>query len=811
MSGFIHDVRYAVRLLAHTPGLTLAALLALAVSIGANTAIFSVVDAVLFRPLPYRDADRLVTAWNTFPEKGFPQMPVVPSDFVEWQRQATVFEHLAAWQAVEVNLTGTGDPERLHAARASWNLFPLLGVRPALGRAFARAEDQSGGERVAILSDGLWKRRFGADRAIVGQQVSLDGNSYTVVGVMPAGFGFSLTWTQTGLATPPVDLWVPLALDPAQLNNGFELTVVGRVKPGTSVARAHEDLEAVCARIIAEVPDHKGIGVEVIGLHDVLTRDVRPAVVALAVAVGLVLLIACANVANLLLARASGRAREMALRAALGAGRVRLVRQLLTESLVLALCASAVGLALAFGATALLARYAPDALLRTGGVGVDLRVLGFTLGSSLVSAFLFGLAPVLHAGRLNLDTALRESARGGLEGRRHARVRDLLVVGEMALAVLLVVGSGLLLQSFLRVTSVDPGFRVEGVTMAKVSLPPSRYPDAARIGAFFDEVAGRLRAQPGVRAVGLASFAPLEQGREVFFTIEGKSVAGARQAPLAVSWAVDPGYFEVMGVRLRRGRLITDADTRGAEAVAVVDEALARRYWPGEDPIGRRIHEGYGGGNRPWIRIVGVVGSVRQYGQAVAIKPAMYLSFRQFPRRAMTVVARARTASAPMAAALRSVVRQVDPDQPIDAVRTVEEALAASVAPRRFSASLLASFASLALVLAAVGIYAVMSYAVARRTREIGIRKALGAQTWQIVGLVLGQGLALAGAGLAVGCLAAAWGTRLLSSQLYGVAPTDPVTFGASCLLLLAVALLACYVPARRATRVDAVTALRQE
>ena len=811
MSGIIQDVRYAIRLLARTPGLTLAALLALAVSIGASTAIFSVVDAVLLRPLPYRDAGRLVTVWNTWTDKGFPQMPVVPSDFVEWQKQATAFEQLAAWQAVEVNLTGTGDPERLHAARASWNFLPLLGVRPALGRAFAREEDQPGASRVAILSDGLWKRRFGADRAVVGRQVSIDGNSYTVVGVMPAGSGFSLTWSQTGLTTRPVDLWVPLALEREQLNNGFELTVVGRMKPGTSVARARRELEAVGAGISAEDPDHKGIGVDVIGLHDMLTRDVRPAVGALAVAVGLVLLIACANVANLLLAKASGRSREMALRAALGAGRVRLIRQMLTESLVLAMCASALGLALAFGATALLARHAPDAVLRTGGIGVDLRVLGFTLASSLVSAFLFGLAPVLHAGRVNLDTALRESSRGGSESRRHGRVRDLLVVGEIALAVLLVVGSGLLLRSFLRVTSIDPGFRVEGTTTAKLSLPPSRYPDAARITAFFDEVVARLRARPDAHGVGLVSTAPIEQGREVFFTIEGKPLEGVKQAPVAVSLAVDGAYFQVMGVPLRRGRLVSAADTRDSEPVAVIDETLAKRYWPGEDPIGRRFREGYSNAERPWIRVVGVVGSVRQYGQAVAIKPSMYLSFRQFPRREMTVVARSRETPAQAASWLRSVVRQVDPDQPVDAVRTMEEALASSVAPRRFSASLLACFAGLALLLAAVGIYAVMSYAVSMRTREIGIRKALGAQSWQILGMVMGRGLALTGAGLAVGCLAAAWGAQLLTSQLYNVAPTDSATFAASCLLLLAVAATACYVPARRATRVAAVTALRHE
>lgn len=810
MSGLLQDVRYSVRMLGRTPALTLAALLALAVSIGANTAIFSVVDAVLLRPLPYRDADRLVTVWNTWAERGFPQMPVLPSDYVEWQKQATVFEHLAASKTIDVNLTGNGDPERLHASRATWNLFPALGVQPALGRTFSRAEDQPGGEHVAILSDGLWKRRFGANRAIVGQQVAVDGSNYTVVGVMPPQFAFSLRWNQTGLTTPPIDLWVPMALAPEELNS-FELAVVGRLKPSVTLARANEELRAVGARITAAEPDHRGIGVDAIGLHDLLTRDVRPAVVALAIAVGLVLLIACANVANLLLAKASGRNREIAVRAALGAGRGRLLRQLLTESLVLASVAGGVGLALAFGATSLLARHAPDAVLRTGTIGVDWRVLGFTVISSLLSASLFGLAPVVHACRVNLDAALRESARGGMEGRGHGRVRDLLVVGEMALAVLLVVGSGLLLRSFVRVTAVDPGFRVEGVTMAKIALPASRYPDLRRLTAFFEEVLERRRAQPDRPTVGLASFAPLEQAREVFFTIEGRPLPGIKQAPLSVSWSVDSGYFATMGIRLLRGRLLAESDVRGAENVAVIDESLARRYWPGEDPVGKRLREGYSNADRPWIRVVGVVSSVKQYGQAAPTMPAMYLSFRQFPLRDMTVVTRSRASAAQAASALRRTVRQVDPDQPLEAVRTVEAALADSVAPRRFSAFLLACFAGLALLLAAVGIYAVMSYAVTRRTREIGIRKALGAPPQQVIRMVLGRGLGLAAGGLALGCVAAAGATRLLASQLFDVQAGDPATFAGACGLLLAVAALACYVPARRANAVDAVTALRQE
>lgn len=812
MTGITEDLRYSLRTLARAPGLTIAAVLALSVSIGANTSIFSVVDRVLLRPLPYDEPDGLVTAWNTWEEKGFSQMAVVPSDFVEWRRQAEVLEGLAASKGVEFNLTGGGEAERIHGARVSWDLFRLLHVQPALGRGFLESEDRPGAERVAILSHGVWQRRFGGRREALDESIVLDGRLHRIAGVMPAGFRFSVEWKMTGLLTTPVEVWVPLALEQWEMNNGFELTVVGRLKPGIGLERARNDLETVGARIDAENPDHKGIGVRVVGLRDLLTRDVRPAVVALAVAVGLVLLIACANVANLLLAKASGRQREIAVRAALGAGRGRLARQLLVESLVLAAAAGLLGLFLASGLTSLLSSYAPAAVLRMGAIGMDLRVLAFTAGLSLLSAVVFGLAPMLHALGVNLNGALRNSARAGFEGRRQKSVRQILVVAEIALAVLLVVGSGLLVQSFYRVTAIDPGFRSSSLTMARVSLPAAAYASSGRRAAFFDEVVARLENVPGIEQVSVSSSAPLEQAREVFFRVEGRSVDGdVKAAPSAISWAVGPGYLQVMGIPLEKGRFLFDTDTRDSELVVVVDEQMARRHWPGEDPIGKRVREGYSGTSQPWMRVVGVVGSVRQHGLQAEVKPGMYVSHRQSPRREMTLIARARLEPAAIASAIRETVRDIDPNQPVAAVRTMDDVLAQSVAPRRFSTSLLTAFALLALLLAATGVYALMSYAVSRRTAEIGIRKALGAPSRSIVAQVLAEGLSLAGAGLAIGCVGAAWLTRLLSSELYGVKATDPATFAASCALLLAVAVAACLLPAYRANSVDPIVALRQE
>ncbi|RPJ63881.1 MAG: FtsX-like permease family protein, partial [Acidobacteria bacterium] len=536
MRAFVNDLRFAVRILARTPAVTFAAILALAVAIGANTAIFSVVDAVLLEPLPYHQPDRIVTIWNSWQEKGYPQLPALPSDYVEWAKQATVFQQLGASQGMEVNVTGGAEAERLHAARSSHGLFPLLGVRPALGRGFVASDEQS--PNVVVLSDGLWRRRFAARPDVVGQTMAIDGRGYTVVGVMPADFRFSVTWDRTGLSTPPIDLWVPLALRADELNDGFSLTVLARLKPGVSVEGAQAELRTIGNRISAQDPDHKAIGAHLVGLHDLLTREVRPAVVTLGVAVGLVLLIACANIANLLLSKASVRRREIAIRAALGAGRGRLVQQMLTESLALGALGGFCGVGLAWAGTALIARHAPAAVLRAGTIGLDLRTLTFTACVSLLSAILFGLAPALQALRVNIDTSLRASARGGVEGGAQGRLRSLLVVAEVALAVLLVVGSGLLLRSFVKIVSVDPGFRSEGLTIARVSLPASRYDTRARQSAFFEEMLSRVRGLPEISAVSAAATPPLEQGREIFFRIEGRGDDGdVRRAKVAGSIA----------------------------------------------------------------------------------------------------------------------------------------------------------------------------------------------------------------------------------------------------------------------------------
>ena len=812
MNGIRQDIRFAARAMARTPALTLAAVFALALSIGANTAVFGVVDAVLLRPLPYPDPERLLIVMNSWEEKGFPQLSALPSDYLEWRNQTTVFEELAASELTEVNLTGEGEPERAQASRTSANLFSLLGVGPVMGRGFLESEDRPGAPRVAVISHGLWQRRLGGRQDVIGRPLLIDGRPHVVVGVMPRGFSFSLQWRETGLSTPPIDLWVPLALRPEEMNNGFSLAVVGRLKPGVGIERARADLKMIGDRITGQKPDHQPIGVLVIGLHDFLTRDVRPAVASLGFAVGLVLLIACANVANLLLAKAAGRRREMAVRAALGAGRWRLLRQSFTEGLLLAAVSGACGLGIAWLGTRTLAGLAPPAILRNGAIGLDLRLLAFTAGVSLLAATLFGLVPALQAFRLNLDATLREAARGAVDGARTGRLRAALVVAEVALAVLLVVGSALLLQSFIRTVSVDAGFERQGVTTGRVSLPVVGYNSRARITGFYEGVLGRLRSVPEVAQAGLVATPPLRSGREVFFRVEGQSADGdLKGAQVAASSAVDDGYFKVMGIPLKAGRLVAATDGPGTELVVVVDETLAARYWPGQDPVGKRLREGYSGTSQPWFRVVGVVGAVRQWGLTADPRPAMYTSFWQLGPREMTIVARGRAGDAAMAAALRAAVRQVDPNQPVAEVRTMADAVAASVAPRRFSASLITVFAAVALLLAAVGVYAITAYSVVRRTREIGIRKALGASSGTIIGAVMRDGLGLVGTGLIIGCVAAAWLGRYLTSELYGVRASDPLTFAAACGALILVAAVACYVPARRANAVDPVVALRSE
>ena len=811
MTAIFQDVRVAVRTMLRTPALSLAALVALALTVGANTAIFSVVDAVLFRPLPYHRPDTIVTAFESWQDKGFPQLGVLPSDYAEWRRQSTSFDQLAASWAVDVNLTGTGDAERIHGARVSSSLFPALGVPPAFGRGFAEVEDRSGAPRSAILSDGLWRRRFGASRNVLGRTIEVDGQPCTIVGVMPRGFTFSVDWKLTGLSTTPVELWLPLALRPEEADNGFDLTVVGRLKPGVTVAQADDDLKRIDRRLGDQEPVRRGVGAAVTALHDLLTREIRPAVLALAAAVGLVLLVTCANVASLLLARASSRRREMAIRAALGAGRLRVLRQLAVEGLVLAGGAGVLGLGLALAGTRLLAIYAPPAALHAGPIEVNPRVLAFMLAVTACSGVACAMAPAASVWRAGLDAILRQAGRGASAGLAAVRVQRWLVVTEIALALVLVVGSGLLINSFVRLVSIDPGFSPRGLASLHLSLPGSRYPTGERQVAFYADLLARARSLPEIAEIGAVSEPPLASGREVFYTVEGEPAADERQAPVATSRAVAGDYFRVAGIALRRGRLLTEADNASAPRVAVVDESFARRHWPGGDAIGRRVREGTTAANKPWLTVVGVVGSVRQYGLAADAKPGMYVPFLQSPRREMTLLVRARSAGMTVAPAVRGVVAQIDRDQPVDRVQTMDEAIGTTLAPQRFSASLLTGFAALALLLAAVGVYGLMSYTVAARTREIGVRVALGAQPRQVLRLVLRQGFALAGAGLALGCAAALATTRLLASQLYGVASTDAPTFAVACVVLLGAALLACYVPARRASRIDPVLTLRQD
>jgi predicted permease len=802
------DLRYGVRMLAKSPGFTAVAIVALALGIGANSAIFSVVNTVLLRPLPYKDPDRLMTVWEEGTLQGFPVNVTSAANYFDWRDQNRVFDGMAVIGRVSLNLTGAGEPERIDGRRVSANVFPLLGVEPQLGRAFLPGEDSPGAGRVVILSHGLWQRRFGGRPDVTGQPLTLNGETYEVVGVMPPHFQFPSRDDQ---------LWVPVAFTPQQAadrgNNSFE--VIARLKPGVTREQAESEMDTITARLQQQYPDAvKSKGSVIIPLHEELVGDIKPALLILLGAVGFVLLIACANVANLLLARAAVRQKEIAVRLALGAGRRRLIRQFLTESVLLAALGGAVGLLLALWGVNLLKAFIPKNISQVTAVAVDANVLAFTTGVSLLTGLIFGLAPALQASRFNLNETLKEGGRDSAAGRRGNRLRGLLVVAEVAVSLVLLIGAGLLINSFLRLRSVDPGFRADNLLTMRIALPRLKYPDHPRRTAFYGELLSRVAAVPGVRSAAVANWIPLTMQGDTFgISIEGRPDPGAQEMPDVVTRVVSFGYFDTMGIELLRGRSFDARQDRADSApVAIISETMARRLWPGEDPLGKRIRPGGADPDEEWITVVGVAEDVRQFELTAEPRLQMYLPHAQpsfFVPGHLVVSTEVEPMS--LAAAVREAVWAIDKDQPVSDIRPMEEIFSESIARQRFSMLLLAVFAGVAMLLGAVGIYGVVSYSVTQRSHEIGVRMALGARSSNVLRLVVGQGLKLALIGVAAGLAAAFVLTRLMESLLFGISATDPATFVAIPVVLVAAATLASYIPARRATKIDPIIALRYE
>ena len=790
----MNDLRFALRQLLKNPGFTAVAVLTLALGIGANTAIFSVINGVLLRPLPFKEPGQLVRLYESRPKVSLLQGPISPPTFLDWRQQNTVFEGMAAFHGGSLNLTGGGEPERLSATHVSVNLFALLGVKPMLGRTFGPDDEQE--NKVVVLGDGFWRRRFGGDRALIGQTISLDKQSYTVVGVMPSSFRFP----------DQADLWVPLtfANDEAANRGSRFLRAVARLKPGISLAQAGAEMETIARRLGSQYEENKDWGVHVLAIREEIVGNIRPALLVLFGAVGLVLLIACANVANLFLARSAARQREIAIRSALGAGRGRLIRQLLRESLLLSLIGGLLGLLLSVWGTALLGTLVPSELPGVRELGPDVRVLAFTLIVSLLTGTLFGLLPALQLSRVDLNESLKEGR--GSAGASH-RLHGFLVVSEVALALMLLAGAGLLLKSFFQLKAVNPGFLPANVLTMQLSLPESKYPQGHQQAAFFGQVVQNIEALPGVQSAGVAPTLPLSGGLNSYgFSLDGRASQPGDNLS-AEHDSVTPRYFRALGIRLLQGRLFTDGDTASSPPVVIINETAARRFFPNENPLGRKVTIA---GPEPG-EIIGVVEDVKQYALTRESPPHMYSPQTQKPSSGMTLFVR--TARTPMSlvSAVRQAVLAVDKDQPVSDVQTMDQVLSESLAQRRFTMLLLGIFGATALLLSAVGIYGVMAYSVTRRTGEIGIRMALGAQRADILGLVFRQGGRLIALGLAVGLLGGLVLTRFLGSMLFGVTAHDPATFAAIAVLLAGVALLACWLPARRAARVDPMVALRAE
>ncbi len=811
MEALWQDLKYGARMLAKSPGFTLVAVIALGLGIGANTAIFSVVNAVLIRSLPFRNPDRLVMVWENNRPRGRDQNVISPANYQDWRDQNTVFDSMAAMFDSRTNLTGVDDPEELATQLVEPNFFDLLGTSAALGRTFNLDEGQPGKDQVVVLSQGLWKRRFGGDPGIVGKAIKLGGRDFTVVGIAPSGL--QLIIRQGSLTGKQAQLWMPLGLSPAsRVRRGRSIMAIARLKPGVTLGQAQAEMDGIAAHLEQQYVDfNTGWGVNLVPLQDQLVGAIRPALLVLLGAVAFVLLIACANVANLLLARAATRQREIAIRTALGAGRGRIVRQLLTESTVLAAFGGLLGLWLAMWGVDLLLALTPKDLTGLKDVGIDYRVLGFTMAVSVLTGVLFGLAPALEASRPNLNESLKEGGRGAVTGGRSHRWRSVFVVVEVALAMVLLIGAGLMIRSFARLQSVDPGFDSKNLLTVRLLLPSSKYGQDSQLLGFFKQLVERLQSLPGVRSAGAISVLPFGSGgAATSIEVEGRPAPPPGQDLVGDVRVVDGGYFGTMGIPLLQGRTFTERELAQETHVVIINEAMAREFFPGEDPIGKRVTIAMKKENVP-NEIIGVVRDVRHKDLETPARAMTYWPYPELTYSGLTLVVRTESEPLALADAIRREVLALDKDQPIADISTMEHLLSDSVSGARFSTMLLSVFAGLALLLAAVGIFGVMSYGVSERTHEIGVRMALGAQASHVLALVVRQGMVLTLVGIVIGLVAAFGVTRVMASLLYGVSPTDPLTFAAISVLLASVALLASYLPARRATKVDPMIALRYE
>lgn len=814
----ITDLRLALRSLLKTPGFTVVAIITVALAIAANTAVFSLVNALLIRPLPFKAPNELVLLFEKFGGMGLDQIPVSAPEYLDYEKQTRSYTQIAAFNFANFNLTGGEMPERIQGAVVTPSLFPLLGVQPIKGRVFEQSEGVQGKDDVAVISERLWRRRFNSDPQLVGQQVAINGHSVTVIGIMPASFEFPLPLfgVQGGTFAERADMWKPVAFTEQELKSRGSRSygVIGRLKPGVTIAQAQAEVDTVNATWLSQFRDNYDpstkFGATLFPIHSAVLGGMRAALLILLGAVAVLLLIACANLTTMLLARASAREREFAIRLALGAGRTQLVKQMLAESLLLALIGGVAGVFLAVWGIELLRTIGSQTVPRLAEVNIDLRVLFATLAVALGTGVVFGLVPALASGKPELTEALKEGGRGSTTGARRNRLRNALVVAEVALALVLLVAASLLLKSFVRLQNVDPGFNPKNVLTMEVALPVLKYAKGKPVADFYAEATRRVKSLPGVEAAAFTSILPLSgTNSDSSFAIEGRDHMSEKVFPDEEIRVVTPEYFSVLQVPLLRGRFFNDADAFDAPFVVIINNALAKKWWPNQDALGKRIT--FGDPRKPdvkWFTVVGIVGDLRHRGLDQDAKPEIYGPQNQNPDRAMILAVRSKQDPRSLTSAIRHEISNVDPDLPAANVRTLEQVTADSIAPRRVSVALITVFAAVALVLASVGIYGVMSFLVVQRTHEIGVRMALGAQRRDVLLLVIGRAARLVMIGSAIGLVLAALSSRALGAMLYNVGAFDASTFGAVTIVLAVVALAASYIPALRATRADPMLAL---